>query len=652
LASSRDAAAAPTLDDYRHFRALSVDLVGRIPTRAEVAAFEAPGFDLDAWIDAHLSGPAYAERLARIYMDLLRLQISPVFNASNNAVGLHRETIVGPDGNPMYVFYRLGQRRARMETDGDFCLTPDETGLQFPQLAPPIVYPAGAPRTTGTPVSQAVLDANTVVVKPWWLYRDYASPTPTQLYDKLTFPTKYGFKIFNGLLVEPDNKTVTTQIRICKEETQATDTGHVYVSGRTTPVQGDGGGPPFGRFTNVPIDDAFTKANPNAVISCRTSTGVAHAADCGCGVGLEHCFPAAGNNPMASPAVQMGALDVLGAAAPVDDLVQSPSDWTRLWWSEEARHFLAYLFSEDRDFREILTAPYTFVNGPLAQYYKSEAPAGCCGQGISFGYVAPDSLLDPNAVPGAILPHDAQTWTKIDARSTHAAGIMTMPIFLTKFGTRRSKAHVLYNAFLCKDFIAPPGLQLPPSTESNLMIRQGCNSCHATLEPMAAYFSRIMESDITYLPPDKFPVDTSATCSGTTTGICSCKTNSSGNLSGACAQYYDPAFSDGKHAVLRGAYPDVRGGSQGHADAGPMGMANELVQNPDFAACVASNFASSFLGRPLGPEDDPLKAQLASTLAGGGFHTRAVVRAMLMSDAYRKANNLTSSAWRKAGGGQ
>ena len=33
-AASASASAAPTLEDYRHYRALSIDLVGRVPTRA------------------------------------------------------------------------------------------------------------------------------------------------------------------------------------------------------------------------------------------------------------------------------------------------------------------------------------------------------------------------------------------------------------------------------------------------------------------------------------------------------------------------------------------------------------------------------------------------------------------------------------------
>ncbi|WP_394831891.1 DUF1585 domain-containing protein [Pendulispora rubella] len=626
--------AAPALDDYRHFRALTVDLVGRIPTRDEVAAFEKADFNLDAWLDAHLTGDAYADRVTRIYMDLLRLQVSPVFNALNTQVDLRRQKVLGPDGKPIYVYYRFGQRRARVETDGDFCLTPDETGLAFPVNQPAVPYPPGGP-AEGKAVSQAVLDAATVVVKPWWLYRDYKNTSPSKYYDAATW-SNYGFTPVAGLLTDADGASAPAQIRICKEEAQKADVGHVYRSGRTTPVTGDGGGPPFGRYTYPPPDDAFATQNEGDAISCRSQTGIAHAIDCGCGTGLEHCFPTPSSNGQV-PAVVAPEMDIFGTDAPIDSIAQDSGDWDRLWWGEEARHFMQYLFGQDRDMREMLTAPYTFVNGPLMQYYKSDAPAACCGAAVAFGYSEPVPLFDPKNLPASLLPHDANTWTAVASRGGNASGIMTMPIFLTKYGTRRARAHALYNTFLCKDFIAPPNLQLKPSEDPNLMTRDGCKSCHATLEPMAAYFTRVAESSVTYFPADKMPIDTTV-----------CKKDAKGNLSQTCSRYYDPAFSDAKHAVLRGAYPDVTGGTN-HADSGPKGMAAELTSHSEFASCVAQNVATSFLGRTLTTEDAALARTLADALAQGGFKMRAVVKKMLLSDAYRKSNNLTSSAWRAGG---
>src|SRR4051794_34936110 len=79
LLCATPAAAAPTLDAYRHFRALSIDLNGRMPTREELAAFEQPGFDLAVWIETHTAGAPYVDRVTRIYMDLLRLQVGSSF---------------------------------------------------------------------------------------------------------------------------------------------------------------------------------------------------------------------------------------------------------------------------------------------------------------------------------------------------------------------------------------------------------------------------------------------------------------------------------------------------------------------------------------------------------------------------------------------
>ena len=65
-----DAASAPptvsrTLDDYRHFRTVAIDLTGRAPTREEIAATERADWNLDHWIDGHVTGPGYVERLTR-----------------------------------------------------------------------------------------------------------------------------------------------------------------------------------------------------------------------------------------------------------------------------------------------------------------------------------------------------------------------------------------------------------------------------------------------------------------------------------------------------------------------------------------------------------------------------------------------------------
>ena len=87
------AGAVPTREAYRYFRSLSIDLQGRMPTPEEIAAFERPGFDIDAWVDQRTAGPAFAERLRRVYMDRLRLEVGRNFGFVSNPIILRRARV-------------------------------------------------------------------------------------------------------------------------------------------------------------------------------------------------------------------------------------------------------------------------------------------------------------------------------------------------------------------------------------------------------------------------------------------------------------------------------------------------------------------------------------------------------------------------------
>ena len=195
-----------TLDDYRHFRIATIDLTGRMPTREEIAAFERPDFDYDGFVRSHLTGPGYSERLTRIYMDLLRLE--PNVNFATTPAQLLRHEIVGPDGKPEWIYYREGQRRVREEVDGEFCLTPEETGVP--------IHPRMRTNEADTKkkVTKKALDDATVLVKPWWLYADYRNPSPSDRYSDAWNTRFPGFVPAPGLLNEPDGKTPTVAIRV------------------------------------------------------------------------------------------------------------------------------------------------------------------------------------------------------------------------------------------------------------------------------------------------------------------------------------------------------------------------------------------------------------------------------------------------------
>jgi hypothetical protein len=266
------------------------------------------------------------------------------------------------------------------------------------------------------------------------------------------------------------------------------------------------------------------------------------------------------------------------------------------------------IFLEDRDFREVLVGRWTEVNGPLAQFYRALDAASCCGPGAEAGYVQPEELVDPSVVPKTLAPADTTTWEEIADRGPHAAGIVTTPVFLVKYGSRRARAHALYNTFLCKDFVAATA-KLVPSNEPDLTKRPGCSTCHRRLEPMAAYFTRVPESDWTWLPPATFPV---AGCTDRTSVV--------------CTHVYDPAFG----GQLRGAYA-----STAHAEAGPRGLAEEIVSSPEFAPCVVDTIARSFLGQPIA--DAAVREHLVKTFVDSGYRVRPVVRELVTTPPYRGA---------------
>jgi hypothetical protein len=606
------------LDDYKHFRVASIDLVGRAPTRDEIAAFERPDFNFDAWVDEHLTGPGYVERLTRIYMDALRLE--PNLNFSAGPSQLFRAQITGPDGKPVQVFFRNGQRRTREATDGDFCLSPDETGL--------VVRPFAAPlTTTATPkkTPKTVLDAYTVLVKPWWLYRDFKAAQPSERFEQGWSNPDPSYRPVDALLNDPDGKPTMT-VRVCREEAQAGDQGHIYASGRTKNAAV--AKLPGGRLKPAPLDTPYATKHKGEAVACDTRSALQMSTDCGCGVGLEGCMP---NSGLAeTPAFQYPNHMPLGPGLPLDSANQSALRWYPYWWSREAVHFLDYLFAEDRDFREVLTGHATFVNGPLAQFYRTVQRGNCCGPETAFGMRdETEPLFDPSRVPQDLAPEDVGKWELVPDRGAHAAGILTMPMYLEKYASARARGAALYNDFLCKSFTAEQA-QLAPSDEPDLMKRPGCQACHATLEPLAAYFARIEPANFVYLPESLFPVKSPT-----------CKKDKNGKLNGPCTALYDLAFMDDKGPTLRSAY-----GSPERADRGPVGAGEDITRMPEFAGCAVQRVTASFLGRATTPDDAKLLLGLTTEFVRSGFRMRALVRAVVRSDEYLRANNLSSTAWR------
>jgi hypothetical protein len=477
--------------------------------------------------------------------------------------------------------------------------------------------------------TQKALDDNTVWVKPWWLYRDYKSASPVLRYKDRWVDPDPEYEPIDALVTGPD-KTPVVAVRVCREEASLAENGRIFVTGRKpTPA----GAPlPFGRTTPLPLDTPYAAQHPDESLQCTNRMALLSSVECGCGVGLERCVPGiTDTNTQAGNAFMFPVHEPLGQSGPIDSTPVTSSRWYAGWWSREALTFMRHLFVEDHDFREILTSRSTWVNGPLAQFYRNIAPTNCCGPNeTAFGMRQElEPLFDPSQLPTGLLPHDVSTWALVRDRGPHAAGILTMPVYLEKYASRRARGATLYTAFLCKAFVAET-VELTPSTEPNLTIRPGCSTCHATLEPLAAYFSRVEETNWTFIPPAEFPT-TNATC----------KLDARGNLNGPCNTFYDPDFHGPKGLTLRGAYA-----SPEHADAEPVGAAKAITSAPEFARCAVERVTSSFLGRAVTPDDAPLLSALTETFTSNGFRMRALVAALVRSRAYAAANNFSSTTLR------
>ena len=606
LLSGQSQAATPDkmLLDYKYFRTLCIDLLGRMPTEQDLQDFERPDFNMESWMDAHLQGDTYADRLTRIYADLLRPQ-TVSFQVGTNRNTLARILIKDDTGKDTWVYYRPGQRRGRHAqvpkttdptypqwnnlTRGGFCLLEAETGLKYPNVSAAL-----PPTGTAIPVSKAVLDQYTTVVKPWWLYADYKSATPIDRYNATTWPTRYpGFTLNNELLKESDVKTDVMQIRVCKEEANVD--------------------------AQAPMD-----TTPANILDCRTGYGISNSQGCGCGPGLEMCMPAAhflASQPR--PAFVSSRNTLLGVDDPTDAQTFEYRTWQSLWLAQEPQVFFYNLFREDRDFRDVVSAKYTYVNGPMAQFYKLSARSNWNDRDL--GAI---SLPSPDAMPPDLIPQQVMTWQKVNT-GVSSAGVLTMPLFLFKYATRRARAHAVYNMFLCRDFVAPAGLMLPPSKETDLMKREGCAACHQTLEPLSAYFARWVENDWNFIDPKLYPAQNPA-----------CK-QTNGVIPSSCNARYDNIYSSSTSGMLRGAYSSTT-----NADLGAIGMGEYLTRRADFAPCVAQNVAESFLGRSLGTEDSQLRDDMTSALVESGYRVKPLVKVLLKSQQYRSANNLTSTVWR------
>jgi hypothetical protein len=281
------------------------------------------------------------------------------------------------------------------------------------------------------------------------------------------------------------------------------------------------------------------------------------------------------------------------------------------------------MIREDRSYLELFTGNTGFVNGPLVYFLKNQSQ-------LPGGVRLSELPVDLDALPDLDFT-DASTWVEVDL-GDHHAGLLTSPAWLLRFSTNRARANRYYNSFLCQPFQPPEG-GIPEAASSvptlDLTARDGCKYCHALLEPTAAYWGRWTPGGAGYLPEDQYPAY-SPECVACANGTATC--------SDACSKFYLTRVLSSEQAPYVGelsAYEFLDDRHASHVDLGPELLVEQTVADGRLPTCVARSTASWLLGRDPSVDEEAWVEALAGGLVSTDWSYRALVKQVVLSDAYR-----------------
>lgn len=295
-------------------------------------------------------------------------------------------------------------------------------------------------------------------------------------------------------------------------------------------------------------------------------------------------------------------------------------------FADDVRMRVARVIRDDISYLDLFTSRTAFVNGPLVHYWKYQTEVY---QGVR---------LKPVPVPVEQLPdlHYSQTdeWHEIQLGEEHA-GILTSPLYLLRFQTGRARANRFFNAFMCQPF-QPPANGIAADDEEaaytqDLQQRDGCDYCHALLEPSAAYWGRWTESGAGYLSPEEFPTESEEclTCA-TTSALCS----------DDCSRYYvtSPLSTESDpYLGMLGSYEFRYEEHMDNPALGPKRLVTSAVADPAgrLPACVSRTAASYLLGRELDTEEEAWLDELSAGFVSSGYSYSSLIREIVTSPVYR-----------------
>ncbi|MGE0174778.1 MAG: hypothetical protein AB7T49_18440 [Oligoflexales bacterium] len=138
----------------------------------------------------------------------------------------------------------------------------------------------------------------------------------------------------------------------------------------------------------------------------------------------------------------------------------------------------------------ILEPGLTAVDGAIAHFYRQNHHFK-----IDQLNLAPSVLDAAKTMP---LTDTQFKLIKADGLNLSSGGILTTFGWLRRYDKNRTRANQLYERLLCRKFTS----ELPrvfPQDPGNLRETEGCSGCHATLDPLADFFSAWGEEGALYL---------------------------------------------------------------------------------------------------------------------------------------------------------
>jgi hypothetical protein len=322
--------------------------------------------------------------------------------------------------------------------------------------------------------------------------------------------------------------------------------------------------------------------------------GAATDAGCGCGPNLIYCGPR--------------ALETQIQQAFVEDL------------NKRVRRII----TNNLPYTELFTSQTAYVNGPIVRYWKSMAnfAGGVRNTPVPMQI---ESLPDLDS-------WQVDEWVEVDLPPSHA-GILTSPAWLLRFQTNRGRASQFQTQFLCAPLKAQgtlPTSDAAIQAEPNLQKKEGCNTCHAVLEPVSAYWGRWTEAGAGHLYEDDFPALNTECYTCATTGL---------TCSADCNRYYKvKAYHPDEQEFLGQLswYLFQTEGNQKNVEEGPALLALLEVAGNRLPECAAKTAAQRMLGRDLLEDEQGWVDELVVTFAGSSFSYRELVKAIVMSPIYRR----------------